>query len=392
MLYNFDELVNRKQTCSIKYDFAPERGKPESAIPLWIADMDFCTLPAVINALVERSKHGIYGYTDSKADYTEAVINWFSSRFNWQPEAEWLVKSPGVVHAAATAIRAFTLPGEAVLVQQPVYAPLFTLVEQNKRKVVNNPLIYRDGRYEMDFADFEAKIKANNVRLFMLCSPHNPVGRVWTQTELARIVEICRRYKVIVVSDEIHADFVYSGRRHIMSACVNKDCLDNIVTCTAPSKTFNLAGLQISNIFIANPELRSAFVNEMHYGGVNGVNTMGLVACQTAYEQGAEWLDELLLYLEGNLAFVRGFIQQKLPQVRLVEPEGTYLLWLDFGDLFPNAAEREKFLLHKAGLWLSSGIGFGQEGSSFERLNIACPRELLVQALTRLQAAFEGRA
>ncbi len=391
MQYDFDEMINRKNTCSIKYDFKMERGKPDSVIPLWIADMDFRTPPAVVQALVKKSRHGIFGYTESKDAYAEAVSGWFKRRFDWQPEKEWLIKTPGIVHAVATSIRAFTQPGEAVLVQQPVYAPLFNLVNLNKRQLVNSPLVYEEGHYRIDFADFEAKIKAHKVRMFLMCSPHNPVGRVWTRAELEQLIEICLRNDVIVVSDEIHADFVYSGHRHFMSASLDDRYLENVITCTAPSKTFNLAGLQISNIFIPNATLRRSFISAMNCGGYNQPNTMGLTACEAAYNHGEEWLDQLLIYLQGNLDFVREYLQHNLPQVRLVEPGGTYLLWLDFGDLFVDGIAREKFLLNEAGLWLSSGSGFGPEGSNFERLNIACPRALLAQAMHQLQTAFELR-
>lgn len=389
MHYNFDERIDRRNTLSLKYDFTKERGKPDGLIPLWVADMDFRTPPEVVEALVAQSRHGIFGYSDTKIDYTETVARWFASRFDWQPDPTWLVKTPGIVFAIATAIRAFTQPGEAVLVQRPVYYPFFQQVQANQRILVNNPLVYEDGRYRIDFDDFEAKIIASKVRLFLLCSPHNPVGRVWTPEELCRLNDICLRHGVIVISDEIHADFIFPGHRHHIVASLNPAYRDNSVICTAPSKTFNLAGLQTSNIFIANAALRQSFQEEMRRGGYSQLNTMGLIACQAAYTHGAPWLTELLQYLQGNLDFVRGFLRRHLPQIRLVEPEGTYLLWLDFTGLFASEADRQDFLLNEARLWLDNGSMFGPEGSPFERLNMACPRATLEQAFRQLKEGFE---
>lgn len=388
MRYNFDEPVDRHNTCSIKYDFARERGKPEGLIPLWVADMDFRTPPEVIQALVAQSRHGIFGYSDTKQDYHETVARWFASRFDWQTDPAWLVKAPGIVFAIANAIRAFTRPGDAVLIQRPVYYPFSQLIIANGRKLVNNPLVYADGRYHIDFADFEAKIADSHVKLFLLCSPHNPVGRVWSEDELRRMNEICLRHGCLVLSDEIHADFVYPGHRHHVVASLSPAFRDNSIICTAPSKTFNLAGLQASNIFIANPDLRKAFKDEFNRGGYSQLNTMGLVACKAAYAHGACWLDELLVYLQGSLAYVRDFLKQELPQVRLVEPEGTYLLWLDFGGLFASEDERQDFILNKAGLWLDKGSMFGPEGADFERVNMACPRATLERAMAQLKRAF----
>lgn len=391
MRYNFDEPIDRHNTLSIKYDFARERGKPEKLIPLWVADMDFRTPPAVVQALTAQSRHGIFGYSEVKPEYGETISRWFASRFDWQPDPAWLVKAPGIVFAIANAIRAFTRPGDAVLIQRPVYYPFSQLIVANQRKLVNNPLLYTNGHYEIDFADFEAKIVEHKVRLFLLCSPHNPVGRVWTGEELRRLNEICLRHSVIVLSDEIHADFVYPGHQHHVVASLSPAFRDNAIICTAPSKTFNLAGLQASNIFIANADLRKAFMAEMNLSGYSQLNTMGLVACQAAYACGAEWLDELIVYLQGNLAYVRGFLQQNLPQVRLVEPEGTYLLWLDFGGLFASEPERQDFILQEAGLWLDAGSMFGPEGVDFERVNMACPRATLERAFGQLAAAFGRR-
>ena len=388
MRFDFDEIIDRRNTCSIKYDFARERGMPEGLIPLWVADMDFRTPPEVVEALVSSSQHGIFGYTDVKPDYADTLVRWFSRRFNWTVDPAWLVKTPGVVFAVANAIRAFSKPGDAVLIQQPVYYPFAHMIELNERVTVNSPLRYENGAYGIDFDDFEQKIVQNKVRLFILCSPHNPVGRVWTIDELERMGEICLRHGVLIVSDEIHADFVYPGFRHYILANRSAALRDITITCTAPSKTFNLAGLQVSNIFIADPELRKAFRQEIARSGYSQLNTLGLCACQAAYEHGEPWLEELILYLKGNLDYARQFLSERLPRIRLVEPEGTYLLWLDFKALFETEESRQRFIVDKAGLWLDQGTMFGEDGRGFERVNIACPRSVLHQALVRLEKAY----
>jgi cystathionine beta-lyase len=388
MRYNFDEVINRKGTNSIKYDFAVERGKPVDVLPLWVADMDFRTPPAVIDALVKVSQHGIFGYSESKHDYFQAVSNWFKTRFDWETDSTWLVKTPGVVYAIATAIRALTNQGEAVIIQQPVYYPFSSTILTNKRKLINNALVYINGSYYIDFEDFEQKIIEHNVKLFILCSPHNPIGRVWTKDELIRLGDICVRHGVIVISDEIHADFTYEGSQHFVFGKLKPEFLNNTIICTAPSKTFNLAGLQVSNIFIANKSIRNIFQKEMYSAGYSQLNTMGLVACQAVYEHGAEWLDELKIYLAGNLQFIRGFLSERLPQIKLIEPQGTYLIWLDFQELKLSDEQLEDLIVNRAKLWLDAGTMFGSEGSGFQRINIACPRSILEQALNQLEQAI----
>lgn len=389
MAYDFDRLIERKGTNSLKYDFAAERGKPEDVIPLWVADMDFQTPQEVTDAMIEACRHGIFGYTEVKLPYFQTVQNWYRTHFQWEPQASWLVKTPGVVFAICTAIRALTEPGDSVLIQRPVYYPFTDSILGNGRTLVNSPLIYRGGRYTIDFEDFEAKIIENRVKLFILCNPHNPVGRVWSEEELAGMGDICLKHNVTVVSDEIHADFVYSGRRHTVFAGIKPEYSDITITCTAPSKTFNLAGLQVSNIFISNRELRRTFRKEMYRTGYIDLNTLGLVACQAAYEKGRPWLEELRLYLKGNLDFIRAFLEKELPQITLVEPEGTYLVWLDFRALGMTDEQLDQFMLHEAKLWLDHGSMFGPEGEGFQRINIACPRETLERAFTQLKHAIE---
>lgn len=381
----FDEVIDRRNTGSIKYDFALQRGMPEDVIPLWVADMDFRAPQCVIDALVEKSSHGIFGYSDM--DYFETLRQWYSQRFGWEIRRDWLVKAPGVVYAVAVAIRAFTEAGDAVLIQEPVYYPFRGLINSNDRKLVISELLYDGRSYSIDFDGFEREIAENNVKLFILCSPHNPVGRVWTEEELTRMGGICKKHGVIVVSDEIHADFVYPGHRHLVFSNIRPEYGDFTITCTAPTKTFNLAGLQISNIFIPNPELRRGFRREIEKSGYSQLSIMGMAACKAAYGGGHAWLEELKEYLTENLSFMRRFLEEKLPQIKLVEPEGTYLVWLDCKALGLGDTEHDEFFIHKAGLWLDGGTMFGSSGSGFQRINIACPRETLEKALLRLEKA-----
>lgn len=388
---NFDEIVDRKGTNSIKYDFAIEMGKPEDAIPLWVADMDFKTPKAVREALVKSAEHGIFGYSETKEHYFKAVYHWYKSRFDWETKQSWLVKTPGIVYAIAVAIRALTEEGDSVIIQQPVYHPFSHSITNNKRQLVSNDLIYKEGRYEIDFKDFEKKIIDHNVKIFILCSPHNPVGRVWTKEELIKLGDICLKHNVLVISDEIHGDFVYSGNKHFVFANLKEEYESIAIVCTAPSKTFNLAGLQVSNIFIPNKEMREQFKEEMKISGCSHLNTMGLVACQAAYEHGARWLDRLNSYLEGNIKLIRDFLSEKLPQIKLVEPEGTYLLWLDFNGLDLSKDDLEDLITNKAKLWLNSGHMFGEGGKGFQRVNIACPRVIVEQMLLQLEEAIKER-
>jgi len=391
MPYNFDEIIDRQNTNSLKYDFALERGMPEDLLPLWVADMDFRTPPAVVDALVKAAQHGIFGYSDAKDDYFHAVQSWLIRRLGWQVEKDWLIKAPGVVFAIANSVRALTKPGDAVIIQQPVYYPFESVVRVNSRRLVVNELRYTDGQYYIDFADFEAKVVASQVKLFILCNPHNPVGRVWTRAELEQLGEICLRHQVRVIADEIHADFIYPGCRHEVFANLRPEFAAITVTCTAPSKTFNLAGLQVSNLFASNRKIKHAVIHEIHCSGYSQLNTLGLIACQAAYEHGAAWLDELLLYLQGNLTYIREFLQERLPEIRLVEPQGTYLAWLDCSGLGLSEAERQDLIVRRAKLWLDKGSMFGAGGEHFERINYACPRKVLEQALERLEQAVREK-
>ena len=382
---DFDKIVERRNTDCLKFDAAVRRGYPADILPLWVADMDFPTAPPVLEALNQRTNHGVFGYTEADPDRFFSVLHaWFLAQHRWEIQKEWLLQTPGVVFALAMAVKAYTQQEDAVLIQQPVYYPFTEVILDNGRRRVSNDLVLRGGRYEIDFADFEEKIVANHVKLFLLCSPHNPVGRVWTKEELERIAEICRKHHVIVVADEIHEDFVWSGHLHIPFASLGEEAANYSVTCTSPSKTFNLAGLQVSNIFIPNFELRRKLKHEINSAGYSQLNTLGLTACEAAYRDGLPWLEELKAYLQQNIEYTRNFLRQNLPQVRLIEPEGTYLLWLDFRNLGISNAALEELIIKKAGLWLDSGAIFGAAGKGFQRINAACPRAVLEEALQRM--------
>lgn len=388
MDYNFDQIINRKNTHSIKHDFADAHRKPVDALPLWVADMDFQTAQEIIDALAERSRHGIFGYTEVTDSYFTALEKWFSERFDWTVEENWLIKTPGVVFALCAAIRSLTLPGDSVLIQRPVYYPFSASVWDNGRKLVNNPLVYRHGEYSIDFIDFEQKIIDHQVKLFLLSSPHNPVGRVWTKEELTKLGDICLKHHVVVISDEIHADFVFPGYKHHVFSQLKPEYNDITITCTAPSKTFNLAGLQISNIFIPNPEIRRKFHWAIQKTSYAEINTMGVIACEIAYTQGRDWLEQLKRYLTGNLKWIRTFLKEKIPKVKLIEPEGMYLIWLDFSALDLDEKQLDELVTSKAKLWLNPGTKFGPEGAGFQRINIACPRATLEQAFSQLETAI----
>lgn len=387
---DFDTITYRKNTKSLKYDFAAERGKPEGALPMWVADMDFQTSSYVIEALTQMSLHGIYGYSETGESYFNAVKNWMKKRHDWDVKEEWLIKTPGIVFALALAIRAYTKEGEAVLIQQPVYYPFSEVIISNHRKLVRNELKQTaDGAYEIDFEDFEEKIVKQNVKLFILCNPHNPVGRVWSKEELKKLGDICVKHGVIVVSDEIHSDFIFQGE-HTVFTNVKKEYEEISIVCTSPSKTFNIAGFQVSNIFIANEKLRKQFLEQLDATGYSQLNLAGITACEAAYTYGEEWLDAVLAYIKANAAYAKAFIEEKLPKVKVTNLEGTYLLWLDFRAYGLCANELNEQILHKANLWLDSGEMFGKSGAGFQRINIACPRSVLKTALEQLADAFSN--
>lgn len=386
---DFDKIIDRYNTDALKYDFAKRKNMPEDILPLWVADMDFMAPDQVIKALVDKCEHGIYGYSESRQDYYDVLEQWFLKRFDWQINPRWLVKTPGVVYAVATAIRAFTNEGESVLIQEPVYYPFKESVNVNNRHIVINELVYKNNRYEIDFVNFERQIVEEKVKLFVLCNPHNPVGRVWTKDELIQIGDICVKHNVLVIADEIHADFINPGHKHEVFASLKEVFADITITATAPSKTFNLAGLQISNVFIKNVRIKKEFKREIERSGYSQLNIMGIIACKAAYQYGEEWLEELKLYLEGNLNFVREQLNTYLPKVKLVEPEGTYLVWLDFSEYQLSDEELNKRMVHGAKVWLDGGTMFGQSGSGFQRINIASPRKLIKEGMSRIIKEFK---
>lgn len=381
---DFDTVIDRRDTKSLKYDFAVNRGRPKDVLPLWVADMDFKTSSYIIEALENTVKHGIFGYSESDEEYFNVVSSWMKRRYDWDVKENWLIKTPGIVYALAMAVRAYTEEGDSVLIQQPVYYPFSEVVEDNKRRLVINELVqHEDGKYYIDYEDFENKIVSENVKLFILCNPHNPVGRVWTKEELATIGDICLKHNVIVVSDEIHADFVFA-RKHTVFANVKEEYKDISIVCTSPSKTFNIAGLQVSHIFIANDELRKSFVEQVNGTGYSQLNLPGLVACEAAYKYGDEWLDAVLKVIRSNAEYVDAYLKEKLPKVKMTELEGTYLVWLDFRDYGLSDIELNRMIIHKAGLWLDRGSLFGKAGEGYQRINIACPRSILTEALDKL--------
>lgn len=386
--YNFDYIVNRKNTNSIKYDFSIERGKPEDIIPFWVADMDFQLPKEILEKINEAVEHGIFGYSEVKEDYNEVVINWFKKHFGYELKSEWIVKTPGVVYSICTAIKAYTTIGDSILIQKPVYYPFTNSILDNERKLINNSLLYKDGKYSIDFEDFENKIIDNNVKMFILCSPHNPVGKVFTKEELIKMGNICLKHNVLIVSDEIHCDFTRKGIEHNIFLSLDEKFLDNTILLTAPSKTFNIAGLQVSNIFIPNKNLRKLFVKEIDKTGYSQLNTLGLIATKACYELGEEWLCELKDYLEVNREFIKNFLVEKLPKIKLVEPMGTYLVWLDFSELGLTDSEINKLIVNEAKLWLDNGTMFGDEGNNFQRINIACPKNLIETCMNNLFNVF----
>lgn len=387
---DFDTVVDRRNTYSLKYDFAKRRNMPEDLLPLWVADMDFKTSSYIQEAILKQTEHGIFGYSEVQEEYFEGVRKWMKRHHDWKVDSKWLIKTPGIVYALAMAVQAFTEEGDGVLIQQPVYYPFSEVIIDNGRKPVSNTLVQDEfGRYGIDFEDFERKIVTEKIKLFFLCNPHNPVGRVWSEEELKRLGDICYKCHVVVVSDEIHADFVFRGKHHVF-ANLKEEYQEISVVATSPSKTFNVAGLQVSNIFIPNPELKRKFRKQIDASGYSQLNVMGLVATKAAYEHGDEWYDAMHKYVSENITYTKQFIEEKMPDIKVVETEGTYLMWLDFRKLGLSESELEDLIVKKAKLWLDSGRIFGTAGKGFQRINVACPRKTLTEALTRLELAVKN--
>lgn len=383
---NFDEIIDRRGTDCLKYDFAVKRGMPEDVLPFWVADMDFKTSSYVEDALIERVKHGIFGYSEVQRPYFEAVAGWMKRHHNWQVEEDWLIKTPGVVFALAMAVKAYTEPGDCVLIQQPVYYPFSEVIEDNGRVIVSNDLyLGEDNRYHLDLEDFERKIVEHKIKLFLLCNPHNPSGRVFTEGELIGLGDICVKHGVIVVSDEIHHDFVFKGK-HRVFASIKKEYEAISMVCTSPSKTFNLASMLISNIFIPNRQLKARFQKQLDAAGISQLGVLGLVATQTAYTDGEEWYQAMHAYVKENLSYVREYVKKELPGVTVIDGEGTYLVWLDFRGTGIGLEELDRRIIREAKLWLDSGKIFGEAGKGFQRINVAVPRTVLTECLDRIKS------
>ena len=382
---NFDEIIERKGTDCLKYDFAKRRGLPEDVLPLWIADMDFRTSSYVEDALIDRTKHGIFGYSEVKEDYFRVVAGWMNRHHNWNVEPGWLIKTPGVVFALAMAVKAYTEVGDCVLIQQPVYYPFSEVIEDNERVIVSNDLyLGTDNRYHIDFEDFEKKIVEHHIKLFLLCNPHNPSGRVFTKEELTKLGDICLKHGVIVVSDEIHNDFVFKGE-HTVFASVKKEYEDISIICTSPSKTFNLASMLISNIFIPNKKLKSKFRHEVDAAGISQLGVLGLEAAKAAYEKGDEWYEKMMAYVRENIEYVKKYVEEHMPGVKVIDGEGTYLVWLDFRATGIEAEELDHRIIYDAKLWLDSGKIFGETGLGLQRINVATPRKIVTECLERIR-------
>lgn len=380
--YNFDRVISRKETSSIKWD-TKRLFNQEDLIPLWVADMDFPAPPEVIAAVTKRAQHGIYGYSTYNHEYHEALINWMQKRHQWEIEREWIQFSPGVVPALGLLVLALTRPGDQIVIQTPVYPPFRDVIRDNGRQIVENELLLQDGRYTMDFADLKEKLSAG-ARMMFLCSPHNPVGRVWREEELRQVAELCLRYDVILVSDEIHGDLVYPGNRHIPIASLSAEIAKQTITCISTGKTFNLAGLTTAAAIIPNAEHRRAYKKTAQGLHLFVENCFGTIAAQAAYTHGEEWLHEAIRYIEGNLDYLNQTFAEHLPEVKVIRPEGTYLAWLDCRAWQMNAADMKKWMYQKAKVALNEGSTFGRQGEGFLRINLACPRSILAEGLKRM--------
>ena len=389
-MYNFDDTIVRHGTNSMKWDKLKELYGREDLLPLWVADMDFSVAPAISKAIEKRLNHPVYGYIYCSDKYYQSIIGWMKRRHNWEVKKEWIVFTPGVVPALSYAIRAFTEPGDNIIIQSPVYHPFYNTIRNNERNVITNPLIYEHGKYYMDFEDLESKIDSRT-KLLVLCSPHNPVGRVWTKEELVRLGEICLKNNLKIISDEIHFDLVYKGYSHTVLANISPEIRDNCIICTAPSKSFNIAGLQVSNIIIPNEDMRKKYTLQLEKDHIVRPNIFGEGALIAAYDESEEWLDSLVQYLEENRNFFMDFVEERIPELKVIRPEGTYLLWVDCSGLAMESEELKDFFVNKCRLALNDGEMFGSEGKLFQRFNIACPRSTLEEVLRRIEEAIKEK-
>lgn len=388
--FDFDRICPRKGTHCVKWDAEPMQ-KDGKLLPLFVADMDFETAPVIKEALAEAVAHGIYGYTMVWPEYLQAVGSWMKNRHNMDVKSEWIIAFPGVVPAVKHAVRTYTNPGDEVLIFKPVYYPFDSSIEDNSRKIAAFALEENEGVYSIDFDKLEAYLQQHNVRLLIFCSPHNPIGKVWSPDELEQLARLMKKHDILVFSDEIHMDFTHA-EKPFHSMLEYAPLLENrLIVATAPSKTFNLAGLQTSNIIIENEALRSEWKAEMDRVGISAPNKFGLIAAEAAYTQGEAWLDSLLDYIDGNFIFMQDWFAGHMPMVSMRKPEGLYLAWADFRDLGMDARELEDFMLNEAHVWLDKGYIFGEGGEGFERFNCACPRAVLQEALERIETAWNNR-
>ncbi|WDV45352.1 pyridoxal phosphate-dependent aminotransferase [Clostridiaceae bacterium M8S5] len=387
MKYNLNEIIERNNTYSVKWDttFLKEQFGRSDLLPLWVADMDFKCPQPVIDAIINRAKHGIFGYAFIEDNFHNAVINWNKRRHNWDVKKEWIVFTPGIVTAVNQCVQAFCKPGDKIIIQNPVYYPFGEAILNNGCQIEHNQLIQKDDKYIIDFDDLKEKAKNPYVKMMILCNPHNPVGRVWSREELIKLGEICIENDVIIISDEIHRDLIYKGHKHIPFASISDEFAQNSITCTAPSKTFNIAGLKTSNVIIPNEKIRNNYIHQLVRNSLESANTFGIEAIIAAYNYGEEWLENVTQYLEDNVRFIDRFIKEKMPKVKFTKPEGTYLGWLDFRSITENTELLDDILINKAKVGLDSGHWFGKGGEGFARINFACPREILEDALIRIQ-------
>ncbi len=389
MRYDFDHVISRYNTNSVKWDKTEKLFGDKDILPMWIADMDFACPKPVVDAVKERAEHGIFGYTSRSQDYFMAFIDWVERRHNWSIKKQWIRCTPGIMTALSIAIQSFTNERDKIIIQTPVYTPFTKVIEKNNRELVLNPLKLENEKYEMDYENLERMVVTLDVKMIILCNPHNPVGRVWSKEELMKLGQICMENNVLVISDEAHMDIVHKGSTHTPFVSISEEFADNSITCTAPSKTFNLAGVQMANNIIPNKELRNTFTNMIDRLYLGLSNTFGVTAVENAYKYGEEWFDQFLDYLEGNLTFLTEFIETNLKEIKVIPSEGTYLVWLDCRELGMDAKALEDFLQQEAKIAFDEGYTFGEGGEGFTRVNIACPRHVLEEGLRRIEKAVK---
>ncbi|NMB08937.1 MAG: pyridoxal phosphate-dependent aminotransferase [Tissierellia bacterium] len=389
MKYNFDELVDRRNSDSVKWRELEEFQGEKDVLPMWVADMDFKSSDEIIEALKTRVEHGIFGYPYIDDSFYESIINWIKNRYNWEIKKEWILFTPGVVMGLNIGVRELVEEGEKVLVQSPVYPPFYRVVNNNKRIVNNVPLIHNGEKFVMDYENLEKKID-DDTKLMMLCSPHNPVGRVWTKEELIKLGDICINNNIIIISDEIHCDLTLKGHKHIPLASISKELEERTITLMAPSKTFNIAGLHTSVAIIPNENLRNKYSRAIEIMEIGNISIFGALALETAYNHGGQWLKEVMEYIESNIDFAIDYINKNIPEIKVHKPEGTYLLWLDFRSLNKSSDEISEALIKNGKVYLNDGRPYGPGGEGYFRLNIACPRAILEDGLNRIEKAVKS--